>query len=84
MSKQPKNHTIMCPACAEALDVGDETRTVVAFCFKRNWSCPGKQWASAATRFNYGEVREADGKTGYTHIIQTDPPVEEEVEQAAA
>lgn len=84
MAKPPKNTIIACPFCVEPLDVGDEKRAVVAHCFKTQKSCAVKQWASAATRFNYGEVRDGDGKVGYTHIIQTSPPLTEDEEAAQA
>ena len=80
---KPKNHTLACPFCNEPLDVGDETRAVVAHCFSANKSCSGKQWGSASTRVNYGTSRGKDGEPVPTHVLQIDPPAEENEAEAA-
>lgn len=55
--------------CGDVLDVGSESRTVVAHCFKTNKSSDGCHWGSAATRFDYkGKYDEAT-----THVVQVDP-----------
>lgn len=63
---------ITCKFCTAVLDVGDETRSIVALCNRTNKSCSVKEWANPKTRFDC--LAEDDDTDKPTHVIQTNPP----------
>lgn len=82
MARKPEPHKVMCPYCAELVEVPGEPdqhpNVIVAICFVKNQHCGVKQWGSAATRVNMGELQLDRERTGPAHCLQLDPPTEEE------
>ena len=73
---------VICKWCGEQLDVGTESRSIVALCMNGPMlkgqngqpvgraisQCDVKLWGSPGTRFQFGDEREP------SHVIQTNPP----------
>lgn len=80
---------LTCPFCKTELNVGNETRSIVALCSRANKTCDLHQWGSAKTRVHCvadDDKRDENGDVVPTHALQTDPPLtaaELQVEKAA-